>query len=151
MSIKKSKLNKAAMSTGDILSSYLGSSISQKPQKEPQETSADNSGNTAPEAVETANTSSQTAPRPVQKQARKKQGKRSTHKLYAAWIDKDTLSKWKAYTDTKNITSEELMMCAINHYINHEYPIAPEEQEAYNEYLERERQLINENARGKRL
>lgn len=146
MSKKKTDFTAAAQEATAFMFSGF-----QKPQKEPQEASADNSSNTASEAVETANTSSQTAPRPAQKQARKKQGKRSTHKLYAAWIDKDTLSKWKAYTDTKNITSEELMMCAINHYINHEYPIAPEEQEAYNEYLEQERQLINENARGKRL
>ena len=85
-----------------------------------------------------------------QKQA-PKGGKRQTHKLYAGWIDKDTLSKWKAYTDTKNITTEELMMCAVNHYIEQVFPIEPEEQEVYKEHLEHERQLINENARGKRL
>ena len=104
-----------------------------------------------PEATEQANTTSQTAPRPAQKPIQKQQGKRKTHKVFGAWIDKDTLSKWKAYTDTKNITSEELMMCAINHYIEHEFPIEPEEQEAYKEHLEREKELIKENARGKRL
>lgn len=150
MSIKKNKLNEAAKNTGDFLSNYLGSSISQKPIEQPSQTNTDKSAPITTEATEQANTSSQTAPRPKQKQA-PKGGKRQTHKLYAAWIDKGTLSRWKAYTDTKNITSEELMMCAINHYIEHEYPITPEEQTAYQEHLERERQLINENARGKRL
>ena len=122
----------------------------QKPIEQAQQVSADNPNNAMPEATEQANASSQTAPRPKQKQA-SKGGKRQTHKLYAAWIDKDTLSKWKAYTDTKNITTEELMMCAVNHYIERVFPIEPEEQEKYEEYLEHERQLINENARGKRL
>lgn len=149
MSIKKNKLNEAAMNTGDFLSNYLGSSIPQKPVEQSKQVSTDNSSNTEPEAQKQANTSSQTAPRPKQKQ--KKQGKRDTHKVFGAWIDKSTLSRWKAYTDTKNITSEELMMCAINHYIEHEFPIEPEEQEAYKEHLEREKELINENARGKRL
>lgn len=121
----------------------------QKPIGQAQQVSADNPNNTMPEATEQANTSSQTAPRPKQKQ--KRQGKRDTHKVFGAWIDKGTLSQWKAYTDTKNITSEELMMCAINHYIEHEYPITPEEQTAYQEHLERESKLIKENARGKRL
>lgn len=110
--------------------------------------------NTAPiilEATEQANTTSQTAPRPAQKPMQKQQGKRKTHKVFGAWIDKDTLSKWKAYTDTKNITSEQLMLCAINHYIDCEYPITQDEQEAYKEHLKRERELINENARGKRM
>nr|UVY11055.1 MAG: hypothetical protein [Bacteriophage sp.] len=145
MSIKKNKLNEAAKNTGDFLSNYLGSNISQKPIEQPSQTNTDKST----EATEQANTAPQTAPRPKQKQ--KRQGKRDTHKLFAAWIDKSTLSRWKAYTDTKNITSEELMMCAINHYIEHEFPIEPEEQEVYKEHLEHERQLINENARGKRL
>ena len=81
----------------------------------------------------------------------KQQGKRKTHKVFGAWIDKDTLSKWKAYTDTKNITSEQLMLCAINYYIDCEYPITQEEQEVYKEHLKREQELINENARGKRI
>lgn len=106
---------------------------------------------TIPEATEQANTTSQTAPRPAQKPIQKQQGKRKTHKVFGAWIDKDTLSKWKAYTDTKNITSEQLMLCAINHYIDCEYPITQEEQEAYREHLKKEQELINENARGKRI
>lgn len=149
MSIKKNKLNEAAMNTGDFLSNYLGSNIPQKPVEQSKQANINNSIPTTPEVPEQANTRLQTAPRPKQKQ--KRQGKRDTHKLFAAWIDKSTLSRWKAYTDTKNITSEELMMCAINHYIEHEFPIEPEEQEVYKEHLEHERQLINENARGKRL
>lgn len=147
--MKKSKLNEAAMNTGDILSGYLHSDIAQKPIEQSEQTNIDNSIPTTPEAPEQANTSSQTAPRPKQKQ--KRQGKRDTHKVFGAWINKDTLSQWKAYTDTKNITSEELMMCAINHYIEHEFPIAPEEQTAYQKYLKKERKLIKESARGKRL
>lgn len=147
--MKKSKLNEAAMNTGDILSGYLHSDIAQKPIEQSEQTNIDNSIPTTPEPPEQANTSLQTAPRPKQKQ--KRQGKRDTHKVFGAWIDKSTLSRWKAYTDTKNITSEELMMCAINHYIEHEFPIEPEEQEAYKEHLEREKELIKENARGKRL
>ena len=149
MSIKKNKLNEAAKNTGDFLSNYLGSNISQKPIEQPSQTNTDESAPITTEATEQANTAPQTAPRPKQKQ--KRQGKRDTHKVFGAWIDKSTLSRWKAYTDTKNITSEELMMCAINHYIEHEFPIEPEEQEAYKEHLEREKELINENARGKRL
>lgn len=150
MSIKKNKLNEAAKNTGDFLSNYLGSNISQKPIEQPSQTNTDKSAPITTGAAEQANTAPQTAPRPKQKQA-PKGGKRQTHKLYAGWIDKDTLSKWKAYTDTKNITTEELMMCAVNHYIEQVFPIEPEEQEVYKEHLEHERQLINENARGKRL
>ena len=149
MSIKKNKLNEAAKNTGDFLTNYLGSSISQKPIEQPLQTNTDKSAPITTEAAEQANTAPQTAPRPKQKQ--KRQGKRDTHKVFGAWIDKGTLSRWKAYTDTKNITSEELMMCAINHYIEHEYPITPEEQTAYQEHLVRESQLIKENARGKRI
>ena len=149
MSIKKNKLNEAAMNTGDFLSNYLGSNIPQKPVEQSKQDNIDNSISATPEVQEQANTRLQTAPRPKQKQ--KRQGKRDTHKVFGAWIDKGTLSRWKAYTDTKNITSEELMMCAINHYIEHEFPIESEEQEAYKEHLEREKELIKENARGKRL
>ena len=113
MSIKKNKLNEAAKNTGDFLTNYLGSSISQKPIEQPLQTNTDKSAPITTEAAEQANTAPQTAPRPKQKQ--KRQGKRDTHKVFGAWIDKGTLSRWKAYTDTKNITSEELMMCAINH------------------------------------
>lgn len=122
-------------------------------QKQAEKPKQEETKNTAiiPEATEQANTTSQTAPRPAQKPMQKQQGKRKTHKVFGAWIDKDTLSKWKAYTDTKNITSEQLMLCAINHYIDCEYPIMQEEQEAYKEHLKRERELINENARGKRI
>lgn len=147
--MKKSKLNEAAMNTGDILSGYLHSDIAQKPIEKSEQTNIDNSIPTTPEVPEQANTRLQTAPRPKQKQ--KRQGKRDTHKVFGAWINKDTLSQWKAYTDTKNITSEELMMCAINHYIEHEFPIEPEEQTAYQKYLKKERKLIKESARGKRL
>ena len=117
---------------------------SQKQAEKPKQEETKNIVPIIPEATEQANTTSQTAPRPAQ-------GKRKTHKVFGAWIDKDTLSKWKAYTDTKNITSEQLMLCAINHYIDCEYPITQEEQEAYKEHLKRERELINENARGKRI
>ena len=128
---------------------------SQKQAEKPKQEEIKNAVPITPEATEQANTTSQTAPRPaqkpIQKPIQKQQGKRKTHKVFGAWIDKDTLSKWKAYTDTKNITSEQLMLCAINHYIDCEYPITQEEQEAYKEHLKRERELINENARGKRM
>lgn len=150
MSSKKNKLSEAALSTGDFLSNYLGSSISQKPTEQPIQPKAEKPLPTSIEAVETANTASQTAPRPKKKQ-KKTEGKRKTHKLFAAWIDREVLTQWKSYADTKEITSEELLMCAVNHYINHEFPITPEEQEAYEEHLKQERELINENARGKRL
>ena len=123
---------------------------SQKQAEKPKQEET-NTAPIIPEATEQANTTSQTAPRPAQKPIQKQQGKRKTHKVFGAWIDKDTLSKWKAYIDTKNITSEQLMLCAINHYIDCEYPITQEEQEAYKEHLKRERELINENARGKRI
>lgn len=119
--------------------------------EKPKQEETKNTAPIIPEATEQANTTSQTAPRPAQKPIQKQQGKRKTHKVFGAWIDKDTLSKWKAYADTKNITSEQLMLCAINHYIDCEYPITQEEQEAYKEHLKRERELINENARGKRI
>ena len=124
---------------------------SQKQAEKPKQEETKNTAPIIPEATEQANTTSQTAPRPAQKPIQKQQGKRKTHKVFGAWIDKDTLSKWKAYTDTKNITSEQLMLCAINPYIDCEYPITQEEQEAYKEHLKRERELINENARGKRI
>lgn len=123
---------------------------SQKQAEKPKQEET-NTAPIIPEATEQANMTSQTAPRPAQKPMQKQQGKRKTHKVFGAWIDKDTLSKWKAYTDTKNITSEQLMLCAINHYIDCEYPITQEEQEVYKEHLKIERELINENARGKRL
>ena len=43
MSIKKNKLNEAAKNTGDFLSNYLGSNISQKPIEQPSQTNTDKS------------------------------------------------------------------------------------------------------------
>lgn len=151
MSIKKNKLNEAARNTGDFLSNYLGSSISQKPAEQSIQNETKKTTPITVESKEIANTAPQTAPRPKQKQQKSTEGKRKTHKLYGVWIDKNTLSQWKAYIDTKRISSEELLMCAVNHYIEHEFPITPEEQEEYEENLKYERELIKKNARGKRL
>ena len=67
---------------------------SQKQAEKPKQEETKNTAPIIPEATEQANTTSQTAPRPAQKPIQKQQGKRKTHKVFGAWIDKDTLSKW---------------------------------------------------------
>ena len=79
MSIKKNKLNEAAKNTGDFLSNYLGSNISQKPIEQPSQTNTDKSAPITTEATEQVNTAPQTAPRPKQKQAPKAARDRRTN------------------------------------------------------------------------
>ena len=59
--------------------------------EKPKQEETKNTAPAIPEATEQANTTLQTAPRPAQKPIQKQQGKRKTHKVFGAWIDKDTL------------------------------------------------------------
>lgn len=145
MSIKKNKLNEAARNTGDFLSNYLGSSISQKPIEQPSQANTSKSAPMITESTEQASIAPQTIPQPP-----KKKPKKETHKTYTFWVNKNKLAEWKAYVATKGIKSEDLGLYAIQHWIDQVAPITPEEQEYYHRNLEHELADIDKDARLKK-